>query len=321
MAVCVRCHKDPGLVGAFRFNKQTGRCGPCSDAVNVALGRFRAAFLQFSADGLITNDEWQMLVGGSTQEGLHLAEALAFVRTDALHLLERTLSFAAADGDISPEEEQGIRQIQHNLQLADPLVQPLFTRMARIQHLAAIRRGQLPSIQPTVRLEAGEICHLEVAATYHKVNAKSVTPVPGRFVATNKKLHFLAPAGGAEIDWKKIMRVDRQAGGIYVELAVKKANGLYSVADPEMVEATLDTLVRLAKRELVVTTGDGPTRHIPQDIKQAVWQRDMGKCVQCADASYLEFDHIIPYSKGGANTVGNVQLLCRKCNLAKSDRI
>ena len=35
----------------------------------------------------------------------------------------------------------------------------------------------------------------------------------------------------------------------------------------------------------------------------------------------LEYDHIIPYSKGGANTVKNLRLLCRTCNRLKGDRI
>ena len=44
-------------------------------------------------------------------------------------------------------------------------------------------------------------------------------------------------------------------------------------------------------------------------------------CVRCEATDYLEYDHIIPHSKGGSNSVKNVQLLCRRCNNEKSDRI
>jgi len=108
--------------------------------------------------------------------------------------------------------------------------------------------------------------------------------------------------------------------GVYLQLSKGTGNGLYTVSDPTFVGAILDTLVKISKRQLVVTKTDA-SRHIPQDVKNAVWQRDGGKCVQCGATSYLEFDHIIPHTKGGANTVANIQLLCRSCNLKKSDRI
>ncbi|MEW6358135.1 MAG: HNH endonuclease, partial [Planctomycetota bacterium] len=60
---------------------------------------------------------------------------------------------------------------------------------------------------------------------------------------------------------------------------------------------------------------------IKAHVKVAVWQRDGGKCVRCGAADYLEFDHIIPFSKGGASTENNVQLLCRRCNLKKGDEL
>jgi len=60
---------------------------------------------------------------------------------------------------------------------------------------------------------------------------------------------------------------------------------------------------------------------IPTDVKEAVWRRDLGKCVQCSSNEKLEFDHIVPVSKGGSNTVRNIQLLCEKCNRKKSDKI
>jgi 5-methylcytosine-specific restriction endonuclease McrA len=52
-----------------------------------------------------------------------------------------------------------------------------------------------------------------------------------------------------------------------------------------------------------------------------VWQRYGGQCAECSATDYLEFDHIIPHAKGGGNGDNNIQLLCRKCNLKKSDHI
>ena len=60
---------------------------------------------------------------------------------------------------------------------------------------------------------------------------------------------------------------------------------------------------------------------IPQDVQDLVWNRDGGKCVLCGSQENLEFDHIIPISKGGANTYRNLQLLCQNCNRSKSDKI
>ena len=63
------------------------------------------------------------------------------------------------------------------------------------------------------------------------------------------------------------------------------------------------------------------SRHIPQSVRDAVWRRAGGKCEQCGSRLNLEFDHIVPFSKGGSNTYRNVQLLCQDCNRHKSDHI
>jgi HNH endonuclease len=59
------------------------------------------------------------------------------------------------------------------------------------------------------------------------------------------------------------------------------------------------------------------TRAIPQDVKIEVAARDGGRCRQCGSNKELHFDHVIPWSKGGANTADNIQLLCGTCNRRK----
>jgi Holliday junction DNA helicase RuvB len=60
---------------------------------------------------------------------------------------------------------------------------------------------------------------------------------------------------------------------------------------------------------------------IPSRVRDEVWRRDEGKCVKCGSRVKLEFDHIVPVSKGGSNTARNIELLCEACNRAKSDLI
>ncbi|HSZ41731.1 MAG TPA: HNH endonuclease signature motif containing protein [Trebonia sp.] len=43
-----------------------------------------------------------------------------------------------------------------------------------------------------------------------------------------------------------------------------------------------------------------------------------GAAVSAAQPSQLHFDHVIPVSRGGANTVANIQLLCGPGNRAKA---
>src|SRR5258706_9634319 len=64
-----------------------------------------------------------------------------------------------------------------------------------------------------------------------------------------------------------------------------------------------------------------PSRDTPRDVQRGAWRRDGGRCAfvskgghRCAERTFLEFHHIVPYALGGLATVENISLRCRRHN-------
>ncbi len=60
---------------------------------------------------------------------------------------------------------------------------------------------------------------------------------------------------------------------------------------------------------------------IPEQVRIEVWRRDGGQCARCGSREKLEYDHIVPISRGGSNTARNIELLCESCNRSKGANI
>jgi 5-methylcytosine-specific restriction endonuclease McrA len=72
----------------------------------------------------------------------------------------------------------------------------------------------------------------------------------------------------------------------------------------------------------------GTSRHVPQEVKRAVWQRDAGHCAflaptgrRCTERTFLEFHHIQPYAQHGPATVANISLRCRRHNQYEAELV
>lgn len=97
----------------------------------------------------------------------------------------------------------------------------------------------------------------------------------------------------------------------------------------EVMAKALEVLVRTLEKERLAATAqprgsratDPRSRHIPADVRRAVWLRDGGQCAfvapngrRCADRGFLQFHHREPYSVGGLATVENIELRCAAHN-------
>jgi len=97
----------------------------------------------------------------------------------------------------------------------------------------------------------------------------------------------------------------------YVKILSDKLSNRATYWKVEIVPIILETPVQ------DIGIDDSKRHSIPTSVKREVWQRDQGRCTNCNSQENLEYDHIIPVSKGGANTTRNIQLLCEKCNRTK----
>jgi hypothetical protein len=100
----------------------------------------------------------------------------------------------------------------------------------------------------------------------------------------------------------------------------------------------LDLLIHEVKKERFAVgrkvrqgskeNSDHSSRHIPDAIKRAVYERDGGRCTftdergrRCNETSTLEFDHIDGFARTHRHEPARMRLLCRNHNQYAADRI
>jgi len=105
----------------------------------------------------------------------------------------------------------------------------------------------------------------------------------------------------------------------------------------EVLDRALDALIgQLERRKFAATSRPRPRsphvsenpRHIPAEVRRAVWERDGGQCTfvseaghRCPARSQLEYDHVEPVARRGRATVEGMRLRCRAHNQFGAERI
>ncbi|MEU2030842.1 TerD family protein [Nocardia amamiensis] len=314
---CVRC-------GAPLRRKLFGGlapCGRCEPEIEEYLTHWHARAWRVLTTHGPRGPEWAALWASLRYQRIDADAGRAALRELAQSYVERLVTFAFADGEVREAELELFEQAVTELGLGGPLIEDLRRRMHRGNTLYRLRSGDLPVVRtPGLHLDPEEAVHLDLPATHVRQLARGPKLTEGRLISSNKKLRFVGTGAGTEMPWSRVVSVHAEQGCVVISATSARGGATFAVPDPDYVAAALEGALRVAKR-LVLTPGQRDTRSIPQEVKAQVWQRDGGKCVECGDGHYLEFDHIIPLSRGGATSAANLQILCRSCNRAKGARI
>ena len=117
-----------------------------------------------------------------------------------------------------------------------------------------------------------------------------------------------------DVDWGRLYnkfgaqewdsdRLEEKISALMSDYDVKKKSGIY------------DYVLSGDERSLSIRTFDERT-------KRTVYEQQKGICPICNrpfEFEQMEADHIVPWSRGGKTLIENCQMLCKECNLKKSN--
>lgn len=292
-------------------------------------GLIRSLFLSAVQDGELTAGEWGELASQAERLGLEKAEFQQAIQRQANDFVESVFVNAKVDGTLSPDEDKLLQWLISSL-VSDPKHQVYFkSELSQLRQMTKIAQGSLPSLKcpAELTLKSGEILHAFVPANMEYTRQLKSGPVreslEGELAVTDARIILLGDHKSIDLPYRSVIASYVQEDGVVLRCANKGVgSGAYRFRhSPQLNAAILDCAIRRSKQTVVDTTGEGRTRSIPRDVRQRVWSKYGGRCAECGSDQYLEFDHIVPFSRGGSNTDQNVQLLCRRCNLKKLDAI
>ncbi len=283
--------------------------------------RFSTALSAMLEDGELDDSELQVLRNMVEEAGEKWQNVVSDCQPVAAKFIRHLLADAISDWEVTADEESlihfhiklfGLEGMRHEV---DSVIQ-------RVRKISALRANALPK---SLRLSpawliSGEAVYLRSRVDFLK-NSSIVST--GQLWVTSTRVEYVAPKGAVSLSMKSIRTVESVRGFLHLT-ASKGGIRIFQMEEAGVCSELILCLMRATNRTANITL-DGDTRQerrlVSKETRNAVWIRDGGRCVECGCSDYIEFDHIIPVAKGGANTVNNIQLLCRRCNGAKGARI
>lgn len=283
-------------------------------------------FSDAAEDGVITTTEEAHIRKVLKENHISWEDACYLLRKKTKSFVREVLADAISDGVVTNDEKEELIRYMELFQV-DDLEYEVMSVIRRTNVIHNLESGVLTQPLPSnpLWLKSGESIYFKTRASFVKEVRDGVVHIYGDFFVTNSRIEFISE----EITVSKLLSAVRSCEAtcrseLELNFNPQNGSGSYMMEDAEMAEAYIVALTKSLNRTGSLSYESctlSERRKISKETRHTVWIRDGGKCVECDAEDYLEYDHIIPVSRGGSNTTNNIQLLCRRCNGKKSNRI
>lgn len=246
---------------------------------------------------------------------------------------ERELKFLIAEAAPKPEPREFIRRLPATVPAAAEPPAPRADSLERPDRISALRSEESPPREPPAPNGPSPEILVEETSPRESPPPEPPRAVPARpIVSRSPSKDVIEPLSLHRVRFgftgsdELLKKVDRAKG----LLRHRHPAGALEDIFEETIEAFLDARDPARKRPSARRRPSKPgARRIASWIKDVVYQRDDGRCayrsrqgVRCEERSGLEYDHIVPWAKGGpSNEPANIRLLCRAHNAYESERV
>jgi hypothetical protein len=283
-------------------------------------------FEDAAEDGVITEAEEAHIRKVLKENEISWEDACYIISSKTKSFVREVLADAISDGVVTNDEKETLVRYIKLFQV-DELEYEVMSVIRRTNIIHNLESGILTQPLPSTPLwlKSGESIYFATRASYVKEVRDGVVQIYGNFFVTNSRIEFISE----EITTSKLLSAVRSCAAtcrseLELSFNPQKGSGSYLMEDAEIAEAYVVALTKSSNRTGSLSYEPctlSERRKISKETRHTVWIRDGGKCVECDAEDYLEYDHIIPVSRGGSNTNNNIQLLCRRCNGKKSNKI
>lgn len=258
---------------------------------------------------------------------IYFEDIVAYAKREVNSFMEFYLSTYYFE-DID-EDKKLIYWLCEHLQPSKRIITDVKKKFSKLEKAEKVRKGKLKPIKTSgIIAKNTELVffHLDYAMQpfdeEETEDEKTVFVHEGEVFVTSERIIFKSIDHVLNIPFSGLVSIDLDGDELSILSKSKKASCVIVSDDACILHAYIELALKMYHRQADVLQSSGNKRKkIPQAVMSSVWQRCGGQCVECGQTHALEFDHIIPLSKGGSNSEKNLQILCRECNLKKHGRI